>query len=314
MPKTVIIGGSGHVGTFLVPRLVEAGHMVTNISRGERAPYQPHAAWQKVETVQLDRTQLESEGRFGDAIAALDPDIVIDMICFTPASATQLAEALKGRVNHLIHIGTIWVHGHSLWTPSSESDPRSPFGDYGVQKSEIEDYLLGLTRKGDLATTVVRPGHIVGPGWAPLNPQGHFNPAVFAAIRDGKKLTLPNFGQETVHHVHADDVAQMVMRSIENWSNAAGEAFNTVSPATLSLRGYAQAMFEWFGHEPDLEFLPFDEWKTTVSADEAHATWEHIVRSPSHSIEKARRLLGYHPRYTSLQAVQESVTALFAGG
>ena len=37
--RTVVIGGSGHVGSFLVPRLVRAGHEVVNLSRGARAPY-----------------------------------------------------------------------------------------------------------------------------------------------------------------------------------------------------------------------------------------------------------------------------------
>ena len=41
MSRVVIIGGSGHVGTYLVPRLVEAGFDVVNVSRGERQPYQP---------------------------------------------------------------------------------------------------------------------------------------------------------------------------------------------------------------------------------------------------------------------------------
>jgi hypothetical protein len=32
------------------------------------------------------------------------------------------------------------------------------------------------------------------------------------------------------------------------------------------------------------------------------------------SMEKARRRLGYQPRYTSLAAIQESVSALIAAG
>ncbi len=32
--RVVIIGGTGHVGTYLVPRLVQAGYEVINISRG----------------------------------------------------------------------------------------------------------------------------------------------------------------------------------------------------------------------------------------------------------------------------------------
>ena len=46
----------------------------------------------------------------------------------------------------------------------------------------------------------------------------------------------------------------------------------------------------------------------------AAATWEHICRSPNSSIDKARRLLGYEPRYTSLEAVYESVTWLIEHG
>jgi nucleoside-diphosphate-sugar epimerase len=119
---------------------------------------------------------------------------------------------------------------------------------------------------------------------------------------------------ETVHHVHADDVAQMFMRAIASWGASVGEAFHTVSPAAISLRGYAEAMSRWFGHEPRLKFLPWPEWKALQSEDEAKATWEHIYRSPSSSIEKAQRLLGYQPRYTSLEAVYESVTWLIGQG
>ncbi len=312
MAKVVIIGGAGHVGTYLVPRLVEAGHEVINVTRGLARPYRPHAAWAGVTQVVMDRGSEEATGRFGAAIAGMRPDIVIDMICFTPASNAVLAEALTGKVAHFIHIGTIWVHGPSTWTPSHEEDPREPFGDYGVWKSQIEDDLLLRARRGDLAATVIRPGHIVGPGWAPLNPAGHFNPSVFRDIKDGKPLALPNLGMETVHHVHADDVAQAVMGALTHWSLAVGEAFNAVSPAALSLRGYGEAMFRWFGHAPNLTYVPYEDWKARVAPEDARATWEHISRSPCHAIDKARRLIGYQPRYTSLQAVQESVAALLA--
>lgn len=314
MAHIAIIGGTGHVGTYLVPTLIENGHRVTSITRGQSNPYMPHAAWDHVETVLADRDVEEKTGTFGDRIAALDADIVIDMICFTPDSARQLAEALSGKVTHLIHVGTIWVHGHSLTTPTREEDVRSPFGEYGVNKSLIEDMLLGMSRRGEVPATVVRPGHIVGPGWAPLNPAGHFNPQVFRDIRDGKPLVLPNFGLETVHHVHAEDVAQVIALSIRNHATSVGEAFNAVSAAAITLRGYAEAMFRWFGHEPRLEFLPFDAWAATQAQDDAGATWEHIARSPCHSIEKARTRLGYAPRWSSLEAIRESVSALLKDG
>jgi nucleoside-diphosphate-sugar epimerase len=310
MAKIVIIGGAGHVGTYLVPRLVAAGHQVTSISRGLARPYADHPAWREVRAVVMDRAAEEAAGQFGARVAALEPDVVVDMICFTPTSAAHLLEALRGRVQHLIHIGTIWVHGPSVSTPARESDPRAPFGDYGVQKSQIEDLLLDQSKRGGVPATVIRPGHIVGPGWAPLNPAGHFNPQVFRDMAGGKPLVLPNFGLETVHHVHADDVAQAVELAVLHGHRVAGEAFNAVSPAALTLRGYAEAMYRWFGQEARVSYQPYDMWKAGVAAEDAEATWEHIARSPCHSIEKAGRLLGYRPRYSSLAAVQESVGRL----
>jgi nucleoside-diphosphate-sugar epimerase len=37
--RIVVIGGSGHVGSFLVPRLVRSGHEVINLTRGAHTPY-----------------------------------------------------------------------------------------------------------------------------------------------------------------------------------------------------------------------------------------------------------------------------------
>jgi nucleoside-diphosphate-sugar epimerase len=206
------------------------------------------------------------------------------------------------------------VHGPSTVVPTTEMAPRRPFGDYGMQKAAIEAYLIDEARRNGFPATLVHPGHIVGQGWAPLNPAGHFNPQVFSSIAQGKPLALPNFGLETVHHVHADDVAQMFMRAIANWGQAVGEAFHTVSPGAITLRGYAEAMYAWFGQEAKLDFSPYETWKTGQDATEARATWEHIAHSPSCSIAKAETRLGYVPRYTSLEAVQESVSALIESG
>ena len=314
MAKVVIIGGSGHVGTYLVPRLVAAGHKVVNISRGARAPYTPHGAWGEVETIIADRKAEDAAGTFGPRIAALSPDIVIDMIAFTLESTQHLVAALRGRVQHFLHCGTIWVYGANTAIPASESDPLNAFGSYGEQKAATETWLLAEARRNGFPATVFRPGHIVGPGWVPLNPAGHFNPDVFSQIAHGEELVLPNFGLETVHHVHADDIAQIVMGAIANRNAAVGEAFNAVSAQAVNLKGYAAAMYRFFGQSPRLRFEPYDSWKTRQSAEDAQATWEHIARSPSHSIAKAQRLIGYAPRYSSIEAVEESVRALIADG
>ncbi|MGH3736966.1 MAG: NAD-dependent epimerase/dehydratase family protein [Micromonosporaceae bacterium] len=304
--RVVVIGGSGHVGTYLVPRLVALGAEVTVVSRGVREPYRRHGAWRRVTTVTADR----DDPAFPDRIAGLAPDVVVDLICFTEQQARSLGEALRDRVRHLLHCGTIWVHGPSGVVPTTEDGPRRPIAEYGRAKAAIEAYLLDAAHRGDLPATVVHPGHIVGVGWTPVNPAGNVNPAVFAGIAAGEPLTLPNLGMETLQHVHADDVARVFCAAMAHRSVAVGESFHAVAPTAVTLRGYAEAVFGWFGHEPRLAYLPWEQWRETVDAADAEITYDHLAHSPHCGIDKARRLLGHHPRYTSLEAVAEAVDAL----
>jgi nucleoside-diphosphate-sugar epimerase len=307
--RVALIGGTGHIGSYLTPRLVEAGHTVLCICRGQQTPYRPHAAWSQVEYIHLDRAAEESAGNFGERIAALDAEAVIDLTCYTPESAQQLVTALTSRVQHFLHCGTIWVHGHSVEVPTTEAAPRTPFGDYGIRKYAIEQYLLAQARAG-LPATILHPGHLVGSGWNPVNPQGNFNPEVFATLASGKELALPNLGMETVHHVHADDVAQAFALALEHREASLGQAFHIVSPQAITLRGYAERVAAWSGHPANLTFMPFEEWKSGVSERDARVTFDHIAHSPNCSIEKAQRLLGYAPRYTSLEAVREAISGM----
>ncbi len=312
--RIAVIGATGHVGGYLVPRLVNAGHEVVAISRGQRRPYRDDPAWRDVTRVTADRDAEDAAGTFAGRIADLHPDVVIDMVCFTPESARQLVDGLAGRVELLVHCGTIWVHGPAVEVPVTEDAVRRPFGDYGVGKAAIEELLLHESRRGRLRSVVLHPGHISGPGWPVINPAGNLDLDIWRRLATGQTVTLPNFGLETVHHVHADDVAQAFQLALERQSVAVGESFHVVSERALTLRGFAEAVAGWFGRAAQLQFVPFDEYERATKPEHAQATWEHISRSPSASIAKARRLLGYAPRYTSLQAVHEAVQWLQRDG
>ncbi len=310
--RIAIIGGTGHIGSYLTPRLYQAGHTVLCVCRGEKKPYRDHEAWTRVGYLHLDRIAEEAVGNFGERIAALDPEAVVDLTCYTPESARQLVQSIADRPSYLLHCGTIWVHGASVEVPTTEDAPRHPLGDYGIRKRAVEHYLLDEAAPR-FPVTVLHPGHLVGPGWAPINPQGNFNPEAFETLAAGRELTLPNLGMETVHHVHADDVAQAFVCALRQRDAASGHAFHVASPQALTLRGYALRIAARMGREARLGFLPFDEWKATVSERDASVTFDYIAHSPNCSIEKARRLLGYSPRYTSLEAIEEALSFLRHG-
>lgn len=312
--RVVIIGGTGHIGSYLTPMLVEAGFSVTCVCRGTRQPYHDHPAWKSVAYDHIDRAAEEAAGRFGRRIAQFGADAVIDLTCYSPQSAQQLAESLAGEIGHLLHCGTIWVHGPSASVPTTEDRERQPFGDYGIRKAAIESWLMEQYKKNGLPVTVLHPGHLVGPGWAPINPAGNFNPQVFAALAEGAEVQLPNFGMETLNHVHAEDVASAFLLALRHREAAVGQSFHVVGASALTLRGYAEAMARWFHRPAHLLFLPWEQWKRGAPEKDAAVTLDHLRHSPNCSIEKARKVLGYEPRYTPLAAVQEAVTWLIEHG
>ena len=124
MSRVVVIGATGHIGSYLVPRLVRGGHEVIAVSRGTQDPYHASPEWSSVSRVMADREAQDAEGTFGARVAELRPDAVIDLICFTAASAQQLLDALRPSRPLLVHCGTIWVHGPALQVPVTEDEPR----------------------------------------------------------------------------------------------------------------------------------------------------------------------------------------------
>jgi nucleoside-diphosphate-sugar epimerase len=305
--RIVVIGGSGHIGTFLIPRLVRAGHDVVNISRGQRSSYLDDPAWQQVRHVTADRAVEDRDGTFPNRVADLQPDVVIDLICFTLDSATALVERLRGATGHLLYCGSIWRNGPSMKVPITEDNGAPPIGEYGIAKAATARMLQEETRSGGLVTTSLHPGHIVGPGWHPIGPLGNIDPAVWQKLSAGQPIDVPGIGAEFMHHVHADDVAQAFEAAVVHRDAAAGEDFNIVAPSALNVRGYAQIAATWFAQTAQLRSVTWDEFRRSTSDEAAQSSWEHLVRNHYFSIAKARTLLGYTPHYEPEDAVLESV-------
>jgi len=306
MSRIVVIGATGHIGSYLVPRLVRARHDVVAVSRGTRQPYHQAAEWRSVERVTADRDAEDAAGTFGERIAGLRPDVVVDLVCFTADSARQLVEALRPSRPQLLHCGTIWVHGPALRVPITEDEPRTAYGEYGLGKVAIEALLHRETMSGGVPSVVLHPGHISGPGWPVITPAGNLDPQVWTSLALGKPLALPDNGLGVLHHVHADDVAQAFERALTRPA-AIGSSFHVVSEQAMTMRGLAVGVAAWFGREPVLEFVGWPEFERLAGAEHATASREHGSRSITASIARAREVLGYAPRYSTLETLREAV-------
>jgi hypothetical protein len=88
-------------------------------------------------------------------------------------------------------------------------------------------------------------------------PRRHFNPRIFTMLSKGEELALPNFGLETAFIMFTRTTSPLCSCArLLTGAHRLGEAFHAVSPAAITLRGYAEAMATWFGREAKLRYLP----------------------------------------------------------
>lgn len=314
--RVLVIGGTGHIGSYLVPRLVLAGHAVTVVARHPQPQYaDERLAWGQVDWIAADRRAEEEAGTWASRMAAVEAEAVIDLIAFTPEQNRLMVEAFAGRVEHFLHCGTIWSYGPTERAPYEEHFPRRPTTQYGIDKAQIEADLMVVWRADGFPATVIHPGHISGRRWLPIDPQGSRDGVgVYRRLARGETVHLPDLGLATLHHVHGDDVAGLFQRALECREQAVGESFSAVAPYALSLLGCCRFVASLFGREPVLEFVPLAQLRAVVGDASFDTIESHVVHSPCSSVAKGLRLLDHRPRFTTEQIYAECIEYLLETG
>ena len=313
--RILVTGATGHAGSYLVPRLVLAGHQVTALARRPVPQWaDPRLAWPAVEWIVADRTAEEQTDAWRRRMDAIDVDVVIDLICYSPAQNRTMVDAFAGRIQHFLHCGTIWAYGPPDRVPYRESDPRRPIDEYGRNKAAIEAELIELYRTTGFPATIIHPGHISGRKWLPIDPQGTRDGVeVYRKLAHGDVVYLPAAGQQTIHHIHSDDLAQLFELAMIHRAQALGESFSAVTAYALSLVGCCRFVASLFGREPNLAFASQDEMPQHMG-DGWLCTKDHIDHNPCCSIAHGQRLLGYQPRFTTEEIYVESIECLLESG
>ncbi len=301
--KILVIGASGHIGSYLIPELLKDGHEVVALMRGGRIPYGwTDEIFEKISVIKTDRASFIEEERLSD----VNPDVICDLIAYDLESVKKITSQIKNNAFYL-QIGSIWTYENKIYLPVDENHPKNAKGNYGKQKGIIEDYLLAQAKAGKLRACVVHPGHISGKEWQPINPQGNEDINVFTKLKNGEELVLPFWGLTTVHHVHAYDLAQIIYGCIKNQDVANGEAFIAVAERAMTLRAICENLYEYYGQKPNLRFVEWQEFVEIVGKQNADDSLDHVSHSPCCTVEKAKKLLGVEIKYSIMDIFYEYI-------
>jgi nucleoside-diphosphate-sugar epimerase len=305
--RVLVTGGSGYFGSLLVRRLHDDGNAVRTL---DIVP--PDEQPDGTEFVRAD-----IRDRSAVASACTGIDVVFHNVAQVPlardralfesvnvgGTATVLAAARDARVTKVVHTSSSAIYGIPKENPVDEKTPAVPLEAYGRAKLRAEVLCREAAAAG-LDVTIVRPRTILGHGRL-----GIFA-ILFEWVADGAPVFVLGRGDNRYQFVHAEDLADAIVRA----SGRPGPATYNVGAADFgTMRETLEALVFHAGTGSTVRSLPRKPAAVAMSglaklgwAPFAPYHWLLYGESLYFDISKARRELGWEPRYSNAAMIVES--------
>ena len=225
----LLIGGAGLISAGIIKHLLARGDSVTVYHRGRR---RLPAGVQQLLGDRSDRAAFER------TFEKARHDLVIDMICFTPADAESTIRAFGGRCRQLQFCSTVCTYGPEI-SPRvlvDEDCPQRPITSYGRDKLACERLFLQAGEAGRFAVTIFRPSNTFGPG-APLIDQLEGAGPTWDRVARGLPVFLAADGLGLWQSTHRDDCGLLfALAALEPRSY--GQCYNATRDEVFTWRDY----------------------------------------------------------------------------
>jgi len=225
---TLVLGGSGFIGSHIVARLAKNRIPVTVFDRNAEASHSgAGVTWIKGEFGNKGELQnLFSTTEITDVVhlisstlperSVLDPQFDIHTNLERTVAFLDLCVQHKVRKILFMSSGGT-VYGIPKYLPVDEKHPTDPITSYGITKLAVEKYLQLYRHLHGLAYVSIRAANPYGPGQNPLGSQGAV-PVFCYRILKGE--TIDVWGDGTVVRDYFDvrdlaDLAERALRSSE---------------------------------------------------------------------------------------------------
>jgi nucleoside-diphosphate-sugar epimerase len=307
-PQTFMItGGAGFLGINLVRYLLDRGHNVTSL---DIAPFDyPEKNRVKVITGDIrDRSSVDRAMEGVDIVvhtAAALPLYKPADIYSTDIDGTRniLQSALDHKVDRVIHVSSTAVYGIPDHHPLFEDDKLQGVGPYGEAKVKAEEVCKEYRQKG-LCVPLLRPKSFVGPERL----------GVFALLydwaKDGKNFPMIGSGNNRYQLLDVEDLCDAIYLAATGDRDKVNDTFNIGAKVFTTMKQDYQAVLDRAGFGKKI--IPFPARPAIL----ALKILEFFRLSPLYkwvyetagtdsfvSIEKAERVLGFKPKYSTAEAM-----------
>jgi nucleoside-diphosphate-sugar epimerase len=246
--KVLIVGGTGLISTGIVEGLRRRGAEITLFNRAKR-----ESQAGELPVIVGDRNV---PAEFEERLARERFDVVIDMICFTPAQAEASVRAFAGRTAQLVFCSTVCTYGTEIppHVLIDESFPAVPTSEYARNKVSCERIFERAADAGQFQTTIIRPSNTYGPG-ASLIDQMEFDSVVWDRVEQGLPVLLAGDGIGLWQATHRRDVGRLFAHAAGN-PRTFGEAFNATRDLVFTWRDYYREAAQALGTQAQVVLAP----------------------------------------------------------
>jgi len=276
LTRALVLGGAGFIGVAACKELMRRGVETIAAGRKER-PYGTFTSY-----VAIDRFDEEGLKKTLDSV---QPDVLLDLACFTPAEIETAMRIFKGERYVFVSTG---VYPHLNGRPAREEDFIPLEGD----PPDTLDYLEGkrwcetvLARSLSFPWTVIRPPAVFGPADHSLRIAAYMQ-----RVEDGGPVLVPQESYERQAGLAwVKDIGYACALACDLRKDLTRRAYNAAFEG-VSVRDLIEGIARAMGKTARMHPMPFAELP-----DGASPYGPDPRRSAGYVLDRARKELGFEP-------------------
>ena len=306
MPRCLVTGGAGFIGSHLAEGLLAQGHEVRvldDLSTGNPANLQ--ALRGRIDLVTgsvTDPSRVDQAVRACEVVyhlAALpsvaksvEEPVLVHDICAT-GTLQVLNAARRAGVRRLVYAASSSAYGDQEGEARSEDDLLIPLSPYAAAKLAGEHYARCFTAVYGLETVRLRFFNVFGPRQDAKSPYSGVIALFIAALVQGRTPTIYGDGLQSRDFVYVENVVQALMRAADAPA-ASGNVYNIGNGSSTTVLDLVAALNQLLGtHIKPVHAPP-------RAGD---------VRFSQADISRARRDLGYEPKVSFVEGLRRTLEA-----
>ncbi|MBI1347919.1 NAD-dependent epimerase/dehydratase family protein [bacterium] len=225
------------------------------------------------------------------------------------------AALVTGQLKRFVHISSLGVYEARDHYGTDEATPpnRAGIDGYTLTKVESEDLVLDYVRNRQLPAVVLRPGFIYGPGDRTIIPR------LIERLKSGQFAYLGS-PDKLMNNVYVENLVDAIELAISN-DDVIGEVFNITDGRLVKKKEFVETIAKSAGCPLPSKVVPLGVARLLARVLEglyrllgkqeapllSGARIKFLGLNLDYCIDKARRQLGYTPRFDFQDAMRKTL-------